>query len=109
MNETKNVSKRTRNPIFFRMGGGRDKDHRGHVHRFTLRVDEPFPMIRRRTVIFLVRVATQSIPKKRRKKSRRADCLAGRDGLIHWKNAMLATSSFHYVSQYIDKLMRQRK
>ena len=33
------------------------------------RVDEPFPMIRRRTVIFLVRVATQSIPKKRRKKN----------------------------------------
>ena len=41
------------------------------------RVDEPFPMIHRRTVIFLVHVATQSIPKKRRKKSRRADCLAG--------------------------------
>ena len=32
------------------------------------RVDEPFPMIRRRTVIFLVRVATQSIPKKKAKK-----------------------------------------
>ena len=35
--------------------------------------------------------------------------LAGREGLIHWKNAMLASSSFHYVSQYIDILMRQRK
>ena len=56
-------------------------------------------MIHCRTVIFLVRVATQSIPKKGRKKSRRAGCLAGRDGLIHWKNAMLATSSFHYVSK----------
>ena len=49
------------------------------------RVDEPFPMIHCRTVIFLVRVATQSIPKKRRKKSRRTDCLAGRDSQILWK------------------------
>ena len=44
-----------------------------------------------------------------KQKSRNAVGLAGREGLIHWKNAMLATSSFHYVSQYIDKLMRQRK
>ena len=36
----------------------------------------------RRTVIFLVRVATQSMPKKRRKKSRRAGCLAGRGKTI---------------------------
>ena len=45
----------------------------------------------------------------RKQKYRNAVGLAGRDGLIHWKNVMLATSSFHYVSQYIDKLMRQRK
>ena len=44
-----------------------------------------------------------------KQKSRRAVGLAGREGLIHWKNAMLASSSFHYVSQYIDILMRQRK
>ena len=35
----------------------------------------------RRTVIFLVRVATQSMPKKKLKKSRRADCLAGRENV----------------------------
>ena len=46
---------------------------------------------------------------KGKQKSRRAVGLAGREGLIHWKNAMLASSSFHYVSQYIDILMRQRK
>ena len=43
------------------------------------RVDEPFPMIRRRTVIFLVRVATQSIPKKKAKKNP-AGLVALRDG-----------------------------
>ena len=47
--------------------------------------------------------------KQGKEKSRNAVGLAGREGLIHWKNAMLAPSSFHYVSQYIDKLMRQRK
>lgn len=31
MNETKNVSKRTRNPIFFRKDG---KGHEGHGDRF---------------------------------------------------------------------------
>lgn len=46
---------------------------------------------------------------KGKQKSRKAVGLAGREGLIHRKNAMLASSSFHYVSQYIDILMRQRK
>ena len=53
----------------------------GHRDRYIgslFRVDVPVPMIHW-FIIFLVRVATQSIPKKSEKNPRRADCLAGRE------------------------------
>ena len=46
------------------------------------RVDEPFPMIHCRTVIFLVRVATQSIPKKGEKNP--AGLIALRDEIVKY-------------------------